>query len=649
MKTHKTMRVTTHSHTRHLHTRADIHINVGGIKTAAAFTLDTSRSNARPLLRRLMAQSLGLLALAASVSICRAQTPAPTPAPAAPPAPTTPSAAPKGDLFVQRALAATAPQGSVSVIARLTAPLLPIQERQFATLGAVITQRLDIIHSVTVRLPAANLKRLSALPFVAHLSADLPIQKNDEFTDDHSGATTAAQQMSATGKGVTVAVVDSGIHWHTDLYDMTQPSYPYRVLANVNFASDNMGTDDLCGHGTHVAGIIAGNGLSSSNSILSMLGLPASFAFFSHTYKGAAPGATLVNVRVLDKTGQGTVTSMVAGIQWVVQNAKKYNIRVMNLSVGHDVGESYTTDPLCQAVETAWKAGITVVCAAGNGGRMTDMYGTTQGTYKDNEGFGTAYGTIQSPGNDPYVITVGAMKNTNGTRAYDHVATYSSRGPTRLDMVMKPDIMAPGNRVISLEAPGSYLQTTYNATNHVPWSTYCNFPVSGDSLSYFQMSGTSMATPVVAGAAALMLGQNPALTPDMIKARLMVSADKWADAAGNYDPCTYGAGYVNVPAALQCTATTAQAALSPSLVKNAATGKVTISNVIWGKNIIWGLNNTTAANALNVIWGNNVIWGTNVIWGNNIIWGSSVWTNNVIWGVSTGRADISLTAVAGEN
>ena len=125
---------------------------------------------------------------------------------------------------------------------------------------------------------------------------------------------------------------------------------------------------------------------------------------------GIAPDANLVNVRVLDAQGSGAVSNVIAGLNWIVQNKAKYNIRVVNVSLGHPVYENYKTDPLNKAVEAAWKAGIFVVCSAGNDGRISDDTGAYP---NDNEGYGTAYGTIQCPGNDPLVITVGAMKNMN--------------------------------------------------------------------------------------------------------------------------------------------------------------------------------------------------------------------------------------------
>src|SRR5207247_1759165 len=169
-------------------------------------------------------------------------------------------------------------------------------------------------------------------------------------------------------------------------------------------------------------------------------------------------------------------------------NRQAYNIRVINLSLGHPAGESYTTDPLCQAVEQAWNAGIVVVCAAGNGGRKN----SSQDATSSNEGYGTAYGSIQSPANSPFVITVGATKSVDGIRANDRIATYSGRGPTRLDFVLKPDIIAPGNRIVSLNAPYSYLETAYGSANAVPSSEYMTGSSCGLTAYYFRLSGTSM-------------------------------------------------------------------------------------------------------------------------------------------------------------
>ena len=383
----------------------------------------------------------------------------------------------KADLFLTRRNAATA-SGWTSVIAKCPRTLTPDQARQIKASGGNVSCRLDAIHSLTLRVPTRNLHKLAALPFVQHLSSNTVMHKTDEFTVKSSGAGMAFQQYGLTGQSVRVAVLDSGIHNQPDFGNQTISSFPKpvgssnRLVARLTLFLTSKGNvnsgsvDDKCGHGTHVAGIFAGNGTNSSQ-----------VNCYRHFF-GIAPQADLLNVRVLDQNGQGTVSQVLAGIQWVLNNQAKYNIRIINLSVGHPVGESYTTDPLCQMVEQAWKKGIVVVVAAGNEGRFQDNADLSL----DNEGYGTAYGSIQSPGNDPYVITVGAMKATdmvvsaNGTwthnRNNDRIATYSSRGPSRLDLVMKPDIVAPGNKVISTDADNSYLDNFNGNTNDIRKAEY---------------------------------------------------------------------------------------------------------------------------------------------------------------------------------
>jgi serine protease AprX len=228
-------------------------------------------------------------------------------------------------------------------------------------------------------------------------------------------------------------------------------------------------------------------------------------------FGGVAPDANIVNLKVLGANGNGTDASVIAGIDQAIALKSKYNIRVINLSLGRPIAQSYKTDPLNQVVEAAWKAGIVVVVAAGNDGR--DNSQGTQG-----------YGTIYAPGNDPYVITVGAS-NDNGDydRTDDIMTTYSSKGPTAIDHIVKPDLVAPGNQVVSEQSPNSMLVTEY-PTNQIPTNDYNPAGSSSYSPYFLTLSGTSMATPVVSGVAAMLIDGDSALTPDQVKARLMRTA-----------------------------------------------------------------------------------------------------------------------------
>ena len=305
-------------------------------------------------------------------------------------------------------------------------------------------------------------------------------------------------------------------------------------------------------------GILAGNGHDSQSG-------------YQVQYMGVAPNANIINLRVLDANGSGTDSQVIAAIQRAIQLKSTYNIRVINLSLGRSVYESYTLDPVCQAVEAAWQSGIVVVVAAGNAGRDNSL--GTQG-----------YATIQAPGNDPNVITVGATK-TNGTpgRLDDTVASYSSKGPTLLDHIVKPDLVAPGNRVVSLASPGSTLVTSLANLNIQPITT-CILGIlhCRSSGKYTRLSGTSMATPIVAGAAALMFQKDPTLSPDTIKARMMKTA--WKGYPGNswgydiwgqgyfsqYDMFTIGAGYLDIYSALKNTDVVNGGAPSPVAYRNTA-------------------------------------------------------------------------------
>lgn len=479
--------------------------------------------------------------------------------------------------------------------------------------GGQLRSTLDLVKGGAYSVPASALKNLSEDPEVTYISADHAVHGTLDYAMPAVGAN-LAHAAGWDGSGIAVAVLDSGVSNHPDLTVAKGPKS--RIVYNRSFVGP--GHDDHYGHGTHVAGIIGGNGKSSTG-----------FAY-THTFDGIAPNVNIVNLRVLDDKGDGRDSSVIAAIQAAIQLKNTYNIRVMNLSLGRPVFESFTQDPLCQAVEAAWKAGITVVVAAGNDGR-NDSFG--------NEG----YGTISSPGNDPYVITVGAMK-TNGTltRSDDTIASYSAKGPTAVDHIIKPDIVAPGNRIISLLAGGAQLPHLYPSTL-VPVSYY-GPNVNGQSNVYFRLSGTSLATPMVSGAAALLLQKEPTLTPDEIKARLMKTASKSFPTSSvvtdsttgktytdYYDIFTIGAGYLDIAAALNSTEDAPPGrALSPLAVVDPSTNLVyAIANpaLVCGSTAVWG------SSLLQTVCGNNVVWGSTAVWGSNVVWGSTaVWGTTAVWG-----------------
>src|SRR5262245_18703833 len=324
--------------------------------------------------------------------------------------------------------------------------------------------------AVALDVTDTELEALQRNPLFSHISGDLPVAADMAVNNQGTGATTVWHGTPGgllglggtpgySGAGVGVAVVDSGIASHTALDS--------RVVARVNLVSDEPGvTGDPFGHGMHVVGIIGGN-TTAAQYITDAFG------------GGSAPTVKLVDVRVLGANGSGRTSDVIAGIDWAIANKRTYNIKVINLSLGHPVTEPSATDPLCQAVARAVAAGIVVVASAGNSGAAPD--GTP------------SLGGIMSPGNSPFAITVGAV-NTQGTvkRNDDTVASYSSRGPTRYDFTIKPDLAAPGNKIISLEASGSYLVENYPYLHKA--GTSAN--------AYMQLSGTSMAAPMVSGAAA---------------------------------------------------------------------------------------------------------------------------------------------------
>ncbi|HEV8042327.1 MAG TPA: S8 family peptidase [Bryobacteraceae bacterium] len=491
----------------------------------------------------------------------------------------------------------------------------------FNLLDGLVNIVFSLIPAVAAILHPADVISLSNQPNVAYISLDRPLAASLDYS---AGAVNAPAAWSAglDGSGVGIAIIDSGIYSHPDLNGVN--SGQSRVVYRQSFIGGNQ-FDDF-GHGTHVAGIAAGNGADSSKT----------GAF--HTYRGIAPNANVLDLRVLDANGSSSDSVVIAAIQKAVQLKNRYNVRVINLSLGRPIYEGCTHDPLCQAVEAAWKNGIVVVVAAGNLGR-------------------NGYGTILSPGDSPHAITVGCMKTEmTVTRADDLIASYSSKGPTYIDLTAKPDLVAPGNLVVSLLAPGSTLEAEYPG-NVIPPSQYTTSSSVG-APAYFRLSGTSMATPVVSGAVALLLQRNPNLTPDTIKARLMKTASKNFPATSTaydpttgqsytdvYDMFTVGAGYMDIAAALANNDSVFTSAASPQMYYNQAQQTAyLVPNFLstwwlgstWSPQVVWGSTvlkpGSTGSPA---VWDSAVAWGTSGQWGTAVAWGTGGTSGTAVaWGTS---------------
>jgi serine protease AprX len=356
---------------------------------------------------------------------------------------------------------------------------------------------LHIINALAVKLPAERARWLAANPGVHAVSLNAAVKASGDpsawggrgggrhglnasslqTTYDQTMGVTGLWQDGINGSGVGVAVIDTGI-------DGNLPDFQgYNGSRVVETAVTNPGATkvtDSYGHGTDVAGIIAGNGdnLSPSDPL-------------HGNYIGVAPHANLISIKASDEEGNATVLDVIYGLQFAVDHRADFNIRVVNLSLDSRTAQSYKTDPLDAAAESAWMHGIVVVAAAGN-------RGTEPGA------------VTYSPGNDPYVITVGAV-DENGTAnpSDDTIPSWSSRGITQ-DGFQKPDVYAPGAHIVSVLAPGS------------AFASMCpNCIVGGE---YIRTSGTSMATAVVSGLVADLLQVHPWWTPDQVKGALMSSS-----------------------------------------------------------------------------------------------------------------------------
>jgi len=495
-----------------------------------------------------------------------------------------------------------------------------------------------LIDGVGARLTRQQILELASDPDVDGISIDADVAASGKRATSSTDVIGDVKQILGLGNGysgssVTVAVIDSGIALAGD--------FDTRILGQYVFASGEPGVPSIpfddYGHGTHIAGLIGSNGFSSNNK-----------------YAGIAPGVKFLSLKVLNMRGTGKTSSVINALAFAVANRTRYNIKVINLSLGHPIYESAKTDPLVQAVEAVVRAGIVVVVAAGN-------YGYSPVTGQ------TGYAGIASPGNAPSAITVGAAV-TNGTvsRTDDRLASYSSRGPSWYDGMAKPDILAPGQAMISNGASGSTLVTDYPSL------------VSKSGIyRYLKLSGSSMATGVVAGLAAVMIEANqdgaylrwqqaqarlrkhqrtafvaaPPLKSNTIKALLQYTATQVHDATGAvYGPLEQGAGLVNGLGAVtlahhvDTTKAAGQYWMAFDMPPSTSFGG---SEEAWSQTVIWGtrlLRGTSVVDMNQIAWEDNIVWGTGeldtMVWGtvsleeDNIVWGTALDEDNIVWGTS---------------
>jgi serine protease AprX len=381
--------------------------------------------------------------------------------------------------------------------------------------GGSVTATLDLVNGVAADLPATHEAALRHDPAVRAVTDDETIRFASTVDSTGTGTNVAtvksvyrqeigATALNATGQGVRVALVDTGVSDVPDLagriVDVADPNAAPAALGRTAHCVNFSGEDDCVdryGHGTFLAGLIAGNGVSSGG-----------------LYQGVAQSADIVSVKIAGRNGAADVSKVLAAIQWVVSFKDTYGIKVLNLSLGTNSRAYYATDPLHFAVERAWRAGITVVVAAGNSG--------------------PAFGSIAKPADDPLVLTVGAVDDRE-TPALDddRLPNFSARGLTH-DGLAKPDVVAPGARLVSIRLPDSHIEEMAG-----PGQLAATFP------AYRRGSGTSMATAVTSGAIALLLQRHPDWAPDRVKFALTSTAHKVAAR----DPRLVGAGLINVAGA----------------------------------------------------------------------------------------------------
>jgi len=504
----------------------------------------------------------------------------------------------------------TTPVGTVSVIVSTQAGQTDAVAARLVQRGRSVRHRYAVIDAVAADATADDLAALDADPTVMSVSIDATVAAADNSQSASSSytllPTLGLPDAGLTGKGVGVAVIDSGVQPNGDFsgasfYDFTSPgsSGPY---------------DDF-GHGTHVSGLIASKGNLSQGA-----------------YTGIAPRVRLISLKVLDAQGQGSTSTVIDAIEFAVQNRQSLGVDVINLSLGHPIFESLETDPLVQAVEAAVRAGIVVVVSAGNVGRSltTNLPG---------------YGGILSPGNAPSAITVGALDTRDTiSRGDDAVAAFSSRGPTWYDAQSKPDIVAPGQALVSDASIGSTLFTEFPAAQ---------IAGNGGAARFLRLSGTSMSAAVTSGVVALIIeasrsSSGATLPPDAVKAILEYTALP----LNGPDPLTQGHGAINPSGAIALTSSLGVTGWLGGVGTTSLVPTTTIAAETWvwsqsfdnGDTVVWGDGGGEPTWAETVVWG-DINWGDTVVWGDagtigwsvTVVWGNADgWGDTVVWGDTNG-------------
>jgi serine protease AprX len=440
-------------------------------------------------------------------------------------------------------VARTDPTRPVEVIVQFAGRAAFAQGRTvLAVSGAKVTRDLHIINAYGARLSAGAAQRLAANPLVRDVTLNHAVKTSNAEADATGTSfleSTGVDKIwdgignyPGSGRGVTVAVIDTGIAGSHPDFRTSPRDGTSRVIASAVTNPDATTEDDTYGHGTHVAGLIGGN---SRNR-------PAGDPLRGK-YMGAAPNANLVSVKVSDDQGATSLIDVIYGLQYVVDNKSRYGIDVVNLSLTSATAESYKTDPLDAAAESAWLHGIVVVAAAGNSGTAPDA-------------------VSYAPGNDPYVISVGAV-DTLGTKRTgdDALASWSSRGVTQ-DGVAKPDLVAPGSHIVGPYAPNS------------AFGSLC--PTCIVDGQYFRIGGTSMSAAIVSGIVADLLQLHPDWTPDQVKGALVNNLRK-----------IDGGGKVEVDAGRAAGANrrdlVSNVGLTPSTLIDPATGDIDYTRASWSR------------------------------------------------------------------